>query len=160
MSGRYEPPSDFLKTVIADEIPFGDNQWGRSNLRKLIDMMRDDDRANRDWATLLIAQQEIDTAEVREALLRAAVDEDEHVRAEAILGLAQRDPALALPLLRSALSGETASMAIFEAATLVADPSLIDDLRAFAISSDNSFLDELARDALEACERALAGKMR
>ena len=115
-------------------------------------MTRDKDLANRDWATLLLAQEEIDTPEVRDALLRAAEDEHECVRAEAILGLAQRDKSLALPLLQRELRGEQVAMPVFEAAALVADGSLADDLREFASPSGDVFLDELATKTLAACE--------
>lgn len=155
MADRYVPPSEFLQAVIDEEAPIGDGSaWGEANLRQLIAMTQDEDRANRDWATMLLAQQDIDTDEVRTALVRAAGDEDENVRAEAILGLAQRDRDLALPFLREVLSGQVASMPIFEAAALVADPSLVDDLRCFAQPSDNSFLDGYALEALAACEAA------
>jgi hypothetical protein len=117
-------------------------------------LMRDEHPANRDWATLLLAQQDLDTDEVRQALLSAAEDENECVRAEAILGLAQRDRALALPLIRRELSHERVAVPLFEAAALVADPSLVDDLRDFSVPSDDAFLDELAAKALSACEAA------
>ena len=84
--------------------------------------------------------------------LGAAEDKHEYVRAEAILGLARRDKALALPLLQRELRGEQVAMPLFEAAALVADPSLADDLRQFASPSGDSFLDELATKALAACE--------
>jgi hypothetical protein len=156
MSEPYLPPSKFLRAVIREEAPIGGGELGDANLQKLIEMTRDADCANRDWATMLLAQEEIDTDEVRAALVKAAADEDENVRAEAILGLAQRDRDLALPFLRKVLSGPAASMPIFEAAALVADPSLIDDLRCFAEPSDNAFLDGYTLEALAACEAAAA----
>jgi hypothetical protein len=154
MAERYVPSSPFLKAVVDDEIPIGGSEWGEANLRRLIEMTRHEELANRDWATMLLAQQEIDTDDIREALLRAAADEDENVRAEAILGLAQRDPNVALPFLQRALCGRTVSMPILEAAALVADPSLVDDLRCFAERSEDPFLDDLALDALAACKGA------
>ena len=150
---RYEPPDAFLKSLIDDEAPLTGAE-GESNCRRLMMLMRDEDPANRDWATLLLAQQGMDTDEVRQALLAAAEDENEYVRAEAILGLAQRDKALALPLLRRELGGECVAVPLLEAAALVADPSLVPDLRDFTVPSDNSPLDELAAEALSACERA------
>lgn len=152
MTERYEPASDFLKAVIAEAAPLSGSDFGRANFERLLAMMHDDDRSNRDWATLLLAQQDVDTIEVRHALRCAARDKDEYVRAEAILGLAQRDRAAALPFVREALSKAAASAAIFEAAALVADPSLVGDLHDFTIPSDNDYLDKLARDALSACE--------
>lgn len=152
MAESYLPPSDFLKALIDDDAPLVGGDQADANLARLIEMTGDKDPANRDWATLLLAQQDIDTPTVRAALLSAAEDEHEYVRAEAILGLAQREKALALPLLRRELRGERVAMPLFEAAAIVADPSLADDLRDFANPSDDGFLDELAIRALAACE--------
>ena len=91
MEDRYTPRSEFLNAVAADEVPLGGSEMGAANFQKLIAMTRDDDVSNRDWATMLLSQQEVDTPEVRDALLRAANDEVADVRAEAIEGLAQRD---------------------------------------------------------------------
>ncbi len=150
---RYEPPSAFLKSLIEDDARLTGAD-ADSNLSRLIVLMRGEHPANRDWATLLLAQQDIDTAEVREALLGAAEDENDYVRAEAILGLAQRDKAVALPLIRRELGHERVAIPLFEAAELLADPSLVDDLRDFALTSDDASLDELANKALRACEAA------
>jgi len=148
MDEGYEPPSAFLKAIIRDEVPFI-GSFGEANVARLIQMTRDPDRANRDWATLLLAQLERDTDEVRQALLTAATDEDEYVRGEAVLGIARRDPSLALPLIDAALQEETVCLQIFEAAAVVAHPSLIASLRDFADGED--YIDQLARDALAAC---------
>jgi HEAT repeat protein len=152
MTERYEPPSEFLKALIDDDAPLNGGEHAEANLRRLVEMTRDENAANRDWATLLLAQQDIDTPEVRNALLGAAEDENEYVRAEAILGLAQRDKAQALPLLQRELSGGVVPLPLFEAAAIVAHPSLAADLRAFADPSGDDFLDGLAIDALRACE--------
>ena len=154
MAERYLPPSEFLKKLIDDDAPLAAGEHGAANLRRLIGMTSDPHPANRDWATLLLAQQEIDTADVRGALLRAAEDENEYVRAEAILGLAQRDKTLALPFLQRELSGEFVPLPLFEAASIVAHPSLATDLRAFVEPSGDDFLDGLALEALGACEGA------
>ena len=154
MTERYEPPSEFLRLLIDDNAPLVGGGHAEANLRRLMDMTGDEHPANRDWATFLLAQQEIDTPDVRKALLRAADDENEFVRAEAILGLAQRDKALALPLLQRELSGEFVPLQLFEAASIVAHPSLAADLRAFTEPSSDDFLDGLAIEALQACEAA------
>ncbi|WP_230461324.1 HEAT repeat domain-containing protein [Sphingobium sp. CAP-1] len=153
---NYQPPSEFLKAVVAEEVPLSGGIFAENNLRRLITLMTDDDRANRDWATMLVAQLDEDTSDIRDALLRAATDEDEAVRAEAILGLAQRDPPSTLPLLKAALSSETAMPPIFEAAVLIADKSIIGDLRQFSAPSDNNYIDQLVADAIAACERGSA----
>lgn len=152
MTERYEPPSEFLKALIDDDAPLVGGEHAEANLRHLVAMTKDEHPANRDWATLLLAQQDIDTPEVRDALLGAAEDENQFVRAEAILGLAQRDKTLALPLLQRELSGEGVAVPLFEAAAIVAHPSLAADLRAFTDPSGDDFLDGLAIEALRACE--------
>lgn len=151
MSERYEPTSGFLKMVAAEEVPLSGSALGRDNLQRLIAMTRDPDHSNRDWATMLLSLEEIDTVEVRNALLDAVADQDGVVSAEALLGLARRDTALALPFAIKALSAPSACVAVFEAAELIADPSLIDYLRPWVQPSDNGWLDQSARDALAAC---------
>ena len=138
---------------MRDEVPFI-GSFGDANVARLIQMTRDPDRANRDWATLLLAQLERDTKEAREALLAAAADEDEHVRGEAILGIAEREPSAALPLIHAALQEDIVCLQIFEAAAVVAHPSLIDSLRDFTDGED--YIDQRARDALAACEAGRA----
>jgi len=152
MTERYEPPSDFLRAVINDEAPLVGSGFAKANLCRLIAMTRDEHPANRDWATMLLSQQEIDTPEVRDALMTAADDENDFVRAEAILGVAQRDRAAALPLLQRELAREFVALAIFEAASLVADASLVEELRRFTSLSEHAHLDGAALDALKACE--------
>ena len=124
MVDRYEPPSEFLKALVDDDAPLSGGEHAEVNLRQLIEMTRDEHPTNRDWATLLLAQQDIDTPNVREALVRAAEDENADVRAEAILGVAQRDKAVALPLLKRELSGEVVPLPLFDAAAIVADPKM------------------------------------
>jgi HEAT repeats len=114
----------------------------------------DNDRSNRDWACLLLSQQDVDTDEVRNALMAAASDGDQYVRAEAILGLAQRSTELATPFVQAALSETECALQIFEAAALIADPILVGLLSHWAESSDNEFLDNLVLQALTACQSA------
>jgi FAD/FMN-containing dehydrogenase len=151
MNERYEPPSHFLRSIIRDEVPFI-GPFGEGNVARLIAMTRDAHPANRDWATLLLSQLERDTQEVRDALLAAADDEHDYVRGEAILGLAQRAPSLALPLIAAALQEDIVCLQIFEAAAVAAHPSLIESLCHFTDGED--LIDEFARDALAACEEA------
>jgi HEAT repeat protein len=151
MTDRYEPTSDFLMMAINEEVLFTGGEHGKANLPRLILMTKDPDPINRDWATLLLSQQEMDTPEIRDALLVAAEDENIYVRGEAILGLAQRDKAIALPLLQRELSRGSVALQMFEAATIVADPSLAQQLEAFTESSGDDYLDQLALDALKAC---------
>lgn len=151
MEEPYLPPSDFLRAIINEEVLFDQGAFGESNLIRLIAMTRDLDVANRDWATLLLSQLNLDRPEVRDALFEASSDTNLNVRAEAILGLAQLDPATALPFVKNELKGDRVTMPLLEAVILTADPSLIPDLQAFSEPSDNEFLDELVADAITAC---------
>jgi hypothetical protein len=154
MGDRYSPSSDFLCAVANDEVPLAGSAFAEANLARLIQLMSDDDVANRDWATFLLGQLELDRPDVRQALTVAADDREGIVRAEAILGLAQLDRALALPFIRRELGKDVAWVPIFEAATIVADPSLIESLEVFAEPSGEGFLDERAIEALNACRAA------
>ncbi|KQM21387.1 hypothetical protein [Novosphingobium sp. Leaf2] len=152
MTERYEPASDFLRAIIAEEVPLSGSLFADANMRQLVAMTRDEDLSNRDWATMLLASEEADTPEIREALISAANDDDDTVRAEALLGIARRDCGIALPLVLKELAGERVSMPVFEAAELIADPVLVNLLRPWTEPSDDEWLDQLARNALAACE--------
>lgn len=155
MADRYEPTSEFLKAVaFGEDVPLSGNEFADQNRHAVIALMRDDDRSNRDWATLLIAQLDLDTAEIREALLQAAQDEDEDVRAEATLGLAQRDAAVALRFVKDGLTRGAVLIQVLEAAELLAHPSLIDDLSHFIDPSEDPYFDSQARRSFAACLRA------
>lgn len=155
METKYEPKSDALKAFAASDESTSDQPPTAENLRLLIAMTRDEDRSNRDWATFLLAICALDTPEIREVLLSAANDADEYVRGEAISGLTERDPQLALPLVQKALSSDKATVQIFEAAELLAHPSLVEGLRHFTGPSDDKYVDDLATAALEACETGI-----
>jgi len=152
MRDRYEPTSHFLKAIVAEDVALSGSQWAEQNLQRLIELTRDDDRSNRDWATFLLAQEEADHPAIRAALLHAAKDDDEVVRAEAVLGLAKRDVLLALPFVQEGLRAATVAIPMLEAAAICAHPSLVSDLRIWAEPSDEPFADEAAADALAACE--------
>jgi hypothetical protein len=154
MSERYEPKSDFLNSVIAKEAPLTGEPFGEANLRLLIEMTRDPDPSNRDWATFLLGQARVDTLEIRDALLRVAREDEGIVQAEAVRALAVREPELALPFVQAALQSESVWIPMFEAAELCAHPSLIEDMRGWAEPSDDPFVDRIAASALKACELA------
>lgn len=154
MSDRYEPASDFLKAIIAEEVPLSGSWMADKNMKQLIAMVTDADCSNRDWATMLLAQEKTDTPEVRAALLKAAGDEDNVVRAEALLGIARRDPQLALPLAVAALSANQVCMAVFEASEIIADPTLVALLKPWTNPSEDAWLDQLAMNAMKVCEGA------
>jgi hypothetical protein len=152
MEKGYWPSSDFLCMVANDEVPLTGSAAGEQNLRLLMEFTQDPDISNRDWATMLLSQQEIDTPEVRQVLLRAAEDSDCDVRAEALAGLAERDTDLTRPLVERELQGDDCGYGAFEAARLIADPSFLPALRNWNGRFEESSWNELVSEAIAACE--------
>ncbi len=95
----------------------------RQALRSLAELTRDPEVQVRDWATFALGTQvEVDTPELREALVERLADEDGDTRGEAMVGLARRGDRRMLPALREELaSGSVGSLAV-EAAALIGDP--------------------------------------
>jgi hypothetical protein len=151
-SEHYLPASDFLVALMNEEVPIDETEFGRANLKLLIAMTRDADVSNRDWAALLLALHGPLTADVRDALLAAAEDEDRYVRGEAIEGLVERDPEKALALVMRELAGDCATVPVLYAAIELADPSLLSLLQEYAEPSGDAFLDGLTEDAINACQ--------
>lgn len=92
-----------------------------------ITLSRDTDGHVRDWACFALGQQwEVDTTEVREALAARLDDPDADARCEALLGLARRHDARALPRVQQALSRPDGSLHRLElvAAGVLSDPVL------------------------------------
>jgi HEAT repeat protein len=83
----------------------------------LIQLTNDADPDVRDWATFGIgSQSELDSAELREALVRNLDDSFDNVRQEAIVGLANRTDLRVLAALLSGLESPGAPSIIIEAA--------------------------------------------
>ena len=97
----------------------------RQALETLAELTRDPEAHVRDWATFALGSQaEMDTPELREALVSRLADEDDDTRCEALIGLARRGDRRVLTALRRELgSGFVGSLAV-EAAALIGDPEL------------------------------------
>lgn len=141
--------------VLDDEVPLTGSEFAEKNLQRLIELTRDNDTSNRDWATLFLAQlaeyDGLGHPDILAALLTAAEDADQNVRSEAILGLARIKHDRALSLVGRELKENNAGLPIFEAAELLADPTLISDLEDFQEPSGEPFVDKAAKRALDAC---------
>lgn len=74
------------------------------------------------------------------------------VRGEALVGLALRDKEAALPLVKSELEGEDWGSPLFEAAEIIAHPSLGDALRRWAGTADADWINNQIDDAIATCE--------
>jgi HEAT repeat protein len=154
MDEGYWPSSSFLCMIANDEIPLAGSAAGERNLKLLMDLTQDQDVSNRDWATMLLSQQDIDTPEVRQTLLRAAEDSNGDVRAEALEGLAMRNKQLARPLVERELRRNDCGYGTFEAARLIADPALVPALQDWAGRFERSTWNDLVSEAIAACEAA------
>jgi HEAT repeat protein len=158
MSDRYEPKSAFLRALVDGSPCWRDDDESNEILDQLIQLMSDEDVSNRDWSTFLLSQAEIDMPVVVEALLKAAGDASEIVRAEAVLGLARIAPHIALPYIQEGLRQPSIPLPMLEAAAACPHPSLIADLQVWAEPSDNDFADFIAADALAKCLASESGK--
>jgi len=94
----------------------------------LIPLTRDEDSDVRDWAVFgLGVLGDIDSAEIRDALLQRLLDPDEDVREEAAVGLGKRQDLRLLPTLRRMLQAPELKVRVAEAASamlgLAEDPA-------------------------------------
>ncbi|HYF65513.1 MAG TPA: hypothetical protein VD886_21985 [Herpetosiphonaceae bacterium] len=97
----------------------------------LAELSADEDAHNRDWATFALARQtDLDTPELRAALLARLDDSDPETRGEAMLGLARRGDRRVVPTIGRDLAGEFNGDWPIEAAELIADPALRPPLQA------------------------------
>jgi HEAT repeat protein len=121
-----------------------------------IQLSADDDPEVRNWATFALGSLgEADSEEIREALYARSEDEDGVVRGEALVGLARRQDGRALGLVRRELASKIGNDLILDAAELLADPTLVDLLRAqrddWDAEDEERFGSQL-NAAIEACE--------
>jgi hypothetical protein len=156
MAEPYLPKADFIVMAANGEVPLTGSALADQNLQLLISFMSDADVSNRDWATMTLAMQDIDTPMVRNALFAAAEDQDSCVRAEALEGLADRNRDMALPLLQRELMRDECGYATFKAARSIAHPSLLAGLRNWRRRGGAPWIDDTIGEAIAACEAALA----
>ncbi|NPD23143.1 HEAT repeat domain-containing protein [Corallococcus exiguus] len=96
-------------------------------LQALIHLSRDADEVVREWATFTLGSQarEMDTPELREALVDRLSETHVKIRGEALLGLALRKDARVLEPLRRVLEGPVVTTLDVEAAQALEDVSLL-----------------------------------
>jgi HEAT repeat protein len=91
----------------------------------LVELTKDPEVHVRDWATFALgSRSEVDTPELREALVERLADGDGDTRAEALVGLARRGDRRMLPALRKELASDSVGRLAVEAAALIGDPAL------------------------------------
>ncbi|WP_375758444.1 HEAT repeat domain-containing protein [Corallococcus exercitus] len=96
-------------------------------LQTLLQLSRDADEVVREWATFTLGSQarEVDTPELREALVERLSETHPKIRGEALLGLALRKDARVLEPLRRVLEGPGVTTLDVEAAQALEDVSLL-----------------------------------
>lgn len=116
----------------------------------LIRLSEDSDTNVRDWATFGLGSQiDMDSENIRTALLRRISDPDDETRGEAFVGLARRkDLRVVAPLLDELRSNCVGILAV-EAAKEIADPRLLDILNELTDWWDVN--ERLLREAIAAC---------
>jgi ADP-ribosyl-[dinitrogen reductase] hydrolase len=121
-------------------------------IETLIELSTDEDENVRDWATFGLGSilEEVDTPELREALVARLTDPHDDTRAEAVVGLAMRKDVRALfPLIKELENmGANAGDMFFEAAAALGDSRLCPVLmriRALLIDADD------LEEALQSC---------
>ncbi len=121
-------------------------------IEPLRELTRDPDAHVRDWATFALGTQvDVDTPEVRQALVERLTDEDADARGEAFVGLARRRDRRLLLALQAELASDSVGTHSVEAASLIGDPSLypfLIDLRGWWDKNGDT---ELLHEAIEAC---------
>jgi len=123
----------------------------------MLTLTRDDDLETRNWAMFGLGTQiDTDTPEIRAALFKGTSDEDNEIRGEALVGLANRKDHRALELLLSEWKNyDDVSMLSVEAAELIASPRLYStliDLSATLDLEDDFFFESQLQLAIEACK--------
>lgn len=118
-----------VRWAVAVQLPWlADDVPGPGLLSAAIDLTADPDTDVRDWACFALGQawREVDTAEVREALVARLDDIDVDTRHEALAGLAFRQDLRALPYVRAGLSraGGAVHRLTMVAAGALGDPDL------------------------------------
>ena len=116
----------------------------------LIELTKDHDAHVRDWATFALGTLvDVDTTELRQALVERLADDDDDTRGEAFVGLAKRKNPRVLPALSMELvSGSVGTLAV-EAAALIGDSQLHPLLAALQGWWDVD--EDLLGEAVQAC---------
>jgi hypothetical protein len=119
----------------------------------LVTLSADADRDTRDWATFaLAALTEEDSPVIREALAARLSDPDDDVRAEAIMGLAQRRDERAVPPLLRELARPYVGGLLIEAAGAMPRPEFIPHLEVLHAANPG---DQTIDEALTRCREAV-----
>lgn len=122
-------------------------------IEMLIELSRDPEEKVRDWATFGLGTQcDLDTPEIRAALVERLDDEDEDTRAEAIFGLAKRKDRRAVDAVLKEFDAGSSGALLFQAISETPDYRLLPALREMAASPEFPENDLDIQAAIAACE--------
>lgn len=163
--GHYSSPSiisavvRFLKhpvPVVREGVAYALNGYSdQSAISALVELCYDPDRDVRDWASYALSSElsaSADSPELRNALRHCLMDDDNEIRAQAMLGLALRKDKSVLDALIRELSEEVILDDVIEAARELADSNLCPVL--FALRERRNMNSDLLEDAILACKCA------
>lgn len=121
----------------------------------LVQLTRDANGRVRDWACFSLGSLEVDSDEVREALVARLDDEDVEARCEALAALAALGDSRVVPYLLDRIETDSIYMLELQAAASISDPVLYPGLKAlqerWALSDPDPEFDPLMEFALCRC---------
>ncbi len=131
-------------------------------VKTLIELSQDPDRDVRDWATFGFGRYmepdtpDLDTPEIRDALLARAADPDPEVRGEAYLSLAERKDKRVIEPIARELEGEFFGIWAVEAAGILGDAEFYSLVKALwarldPVNKQDSFFAGIFQRTLKAC---------
>ena len=126
----------------------------RRAIRSLIELSDDDHAEVRNWATFGLGTQiDVDTPEIREALVQRLDDCDDETFGEAQVGLARRGDRRVIPSLLTSLESDVVDRFALEAAELIAAPELSASLNRLhgRLTHNHDLLDR----AIAACQETI-----
>jgi hypothetical protein len=133
----------FIRELLSDE--------AQSALRALTLLTQDKDGVIRDWSTFGLGNQtDVDSTEIRSALLSRLDDTDANTRHEALVALARRHDRRVIPALIRALEADEVAYLAIEAAELVRAPEVAPALRQLA--QDPNWTNEELDVAIRRCD--------
>jgi len=124
----------------------------------LIGLTVDSNAEVRDWACFALGTQiELDTPDLRDALVERLGDENDNARCESMVGLARRGDRRVIPSLQGALQSKLVCSLEIEAAALIANSQLYPELVALRVWWDVD--EELLERAILACSPTHEGNI-
>jgi hypothetical protein len=144
-----DSPSENLRWMLAFALEKRTEPLART---LLIELSQDESPCVRDWATFALGSRcEIDTPEIREALVARLVDPEPEPRVEAIKGLALRQDRRALPALMQELAADEIDPDLFDAAIQLPDARHLPHLKRHRAKTANIGTKLLIEKAMTAC---------